>query len=493
MERSYPAFIALVLSMGAAMASLQQPTIAGDEASSPQYFEPAEATAPHPPIETPKRELSSAGSAGGTLLQTSAPPRRLPNVGSLTRSARPSGQKAGYSPDQGWYTIMEEAFEGTFPSPGWQMVGSSEQVMWGKRDCRPASGSYSLWSHGGGPVGSATECGSSYPNNLEAYAVYGPFSLEDATSAELELSYWARTEVDADYMLILLSTNAEDWNGWSLSGDSQGWTRDGLDLREADVPGGVLGQPEVWLALGLETDASFGDEGVYFDDLSLRATSSTAPTPTAPASRTASPIPSETPASGEWVTVLGESFETSFPPDGWSLDSTDDAVLWGKRDCRAASGQYSAWAHGGGAVGSTYSCGTLYPGDLETWLIYGPLSFSDVIAAELRFSVWAIIQENEDPFRFMVSVDQETYHGWVLNRSTVGWYTDSFDLAEAAVPGGVLGKPEVWLGFIFESDSGINFEGVHLDDVELRVRRGSRPHTNFLPFLTRRPVTSGRE
>jgi hypothetical protein len=388
---------------------------------------------------------------------------------------------------------MQEDFEGAFPATGWQLAGNSEDVQWGKRDCRAHGGSYSAWSHGGGAVGAVTACGTAYPDQLESYLIYGPFSLEGATAAEVQLAYWAETQPDVDTMLILLSTDADQWAGWSLSGSSQGWQVQTLDLATADVPGGVVGKPEVWLALGLESDESLGFEGVFFDDVTLRAAGGSPPTTPPPATTTSIPTPSETPVPGEWTTLVSEDFEGDFPSAGWRIESADPTIHWGKRDCHSVSGEYSAWAHGGGTVGSVFPCGTNYPDELETWLIYGPMSFSDVTAAELEFSVLAAIEQNGDPFSFMVSVDAETYYGWVLNRGIVGWYTDTFDLSEAEVPGGVAGRPEVWLAFIFESNTGIAYEGIFLDDVELRAKmRTPRPtpdpsdlHFINLPYCRR--------
>ena len=102
-----------------------------------------------------------------------------------------------------WTTIVSTDFEGTWPGP-WQLAGGNDptagQHFWGKRNCVAFAGSYSGWGVGGGAQGSALGCGANYPDNAISWMVYGPFSLTDASAAELQFKLWSNTEADYDLL-----------------------------------------------------------------------------------------------------------------------------------------------------------------------------------------------------------------------------------------------------------------------------------------------------
>jgi hypothetical protein len=87
----------------------------------------------------------------------------------------------------GWATIMSEGFEGAFPGP-WQVADAEPgygEYFWAKRDCEAYSGRYAGWAVGGGDDGSGLWCGDNYPDDAHSVMFFGPFSLGDATDAEL--------------------------------------------------------------------------------------------------------------------------------------------------------------------------------------------------------------------------------------------------------------------------------------------------------------------
>jgi hypothetical protein len=175
----------------------------------------------------------------------------------------------------GWTTIVSTNFEGTWPGP-WQVFdrnGATDgEYTWGKRSCRVYAGSNSGWGVGAGAQGASLGCGAVYPNNAESWMLYGPFSLADATAAELRFKLWLDTEINYDWVCRLASVEGDtDFDGSCTSGDSDGWIDMSLDLASLPTLGSLLGQPQVWVALVFVSDGSTTyPEGGYVDNVVLR-------------------------------------------------------------------------------------------------------------------------------------------------------------------------------------------------------------------------------
>ena len=164
-----------------------------------------------------------------TLGETETP-TRTPTGASPTSTATPSS---------GWVTIKEENFEGSFPN-AWRLEGFD--YKWGKRDCRAAGGAFSGWAVGGGSRGQSLACGSNYPDDANSWMIYGPFSLADATAAEVRFSYWLYSENDYDTLFVGASTDGEWFYGPYASGDSGGWQSGRFDLTNVDTLGNLAGR-----------------------------------------------------------------------------------------------------------------------------------------------------------------------------------------------------------------------------------------------------------
>lgn len=173
----------------------------------------------------------------------------------------------------GWTTILSEDFEGSFPG-SWEAQDHQSgygEYYWGKRNCRAFQGSYSGWAVGGGMDGSSLACGSDYPDYADSWMVYGPFSLQGATAAELQFKLWLDSESGYDYAFWGASTNGADFYGLGVSGYSGGWVDRLLDLSDVYTLGNLLGEPEVWIALVFQTDGdTHYTEGAYVDNVVLR-------------------------------------------------------------------------------------------------------------------------------------------------------------------------------------------------------------------------------
>jgi hypothetical protein len=172
-----------------------------------------------------------------------------------------------------WQNIVTEGFEGDFPIGAWTVSDPGfGEFFWAKRDCKAATGSYSAWAMGGGSEGGAQGCGANYINGSNAWMIYGPFSLADATAAELALKLWLNSEAGFDLACLIASTNGEDFSGDCHSGTSDNaFVSASLDLTNVHLLGDLRGAASVWVAVLFDSDASVNlVEGAHVDDIVLR-------------------------------------------------------------------------------------------------------------------------------------------------------------------------------------------------------------------------------
>ncbi len=174
-----------------------------------------------------------------------------------------------------WNSIMQEGFEGAWPSAGWQVSGAAGQYFWAESNCHASSGSNSAWAIGGGSLGQALGCGANYTDTTNSWMVYGPFSLANATAADFAAKLWINSEPNWDWACLVAST--DDFStqpaGTCYSGNSGGaFLPETLDLSNVDGSGtSLLGQPSVWVAVVFQSDEIFNyPGGAYADDLLLR-------------------------------------------------------------------------------------------------------------------------------------------------------------------------------------------------------------------------------
>jgi hypothetical protein len=161
--------------------------------------------------------------------------------------------------------ILYEDFEGTFPG-AWYVFdqNSNDGEYYGaKRNCQHYEGNYSGWAAGAGDT--TLSCGASYRNNMDSWVAYGPFSLADASDAELTFKLWLNSESGYDWLYVMASTDGTSFDGYRVSGSSGGWTDLDLDLSS------YAGQPNVWIALVfLSDDTVILPEGAHVDNIEVR-------------------------------------------------------------------------------------------------------------------------------------------------------------------------------------------------------------------------------
>ncbi len=179
----------------------------------------------------------------------------------------------------GSQTIFSDDFESSFPGSQWQLMyssaaGTNQTVRWGKSTYRAAGGSASIWCAAGGS--SPQPAGGTYLANMGTFAIYGPFSLSDASAATLEFDTWYNTQLGHDYLYSMVSTDGGNYHGGAgLSGNSNGWTHKTVNL--ASIAGvAPIGAAQVWVAFIFTSDAATQLEGAYVDNVVISKTTAAA-------------------------------------------------------------------------------------------------------------------------------------------------------------------------------------------------------------------------
>jgi len=161
----------------------------------------------------------------------------------------------------GWMTIMEENFEGVFPGSTWTLYGSP---TWDDESYRYYQGAWSGWC-----AGSTMSPPGPYAPNMNAWMVYGPFSLADASNAILSFYRWLYSESDYDYLFWGASIDGTNFYGYRISGDYRSWNYREFDLTNVPTLGNLCGYSQVWIAFNFSSDDSYQYEGAYLDNIHL--------------------------------------------------------------------------------------------------------------------------------------------------------------------------------------------------------------------------------
>jgi len=153
---------------------------------------------------------------------------------------------------------------------------------------------------------------------------------------------------------------------------------------------------------------------------------------------------------------------------------------------------------GGGGDGEQLGCGSNYPNEVETQLIYGPFDLSDATAAKMTFWTWSSTEYESDTIYWGASTDGWWFWG---KRDSGSWnsFWDSKELDFAWIEEwgewtSYLGEPEVWVMFSFESDEWYSREGWFIDDVQIvkKVGGSGMPDETLVPSDTETGVLKRR-
>lgn len=173
-----------------------------------------------------------------------------------------------------WVTLMSENFEGEFPHGLWHIGRTGDPYLWGKRNCNPHEGIYSMWGGGGGTLGSQTPCSGMYTTGYATTLSYGPFDLSGCTDVRVNFAHW--TQLGAgDFLRV----------GWTYGGSDSfdmlplqgnfvstcgGWCEQ--SFAKVDYKKQLCGQPKVYLVFQFASDYAGGvSYGTFVDDVSVQA------------------------------------------------------------------------------------------------------------------------------------------------------------------------------------------------------------------------------
>ncbi len=177
-------------------------------------------------------------------------------------------QEADIRPEAAWELIYANDWEPAGPYDWNIYTGSgAADAYWIDNTYRASNGIWSLFCAGAGTAGVTPPA--NYPNDMDAWAVYGPFDLSDATMAEVDFELWLDAETNYDYFRYMVSVDGVNFEGWSATGTTSGWWSYVFDLTTVPVLGDVTGNDEVYFALQFESDYIVGREGAFVDEIEI--------------------------------------------------------------------------------------------------------------------------------------------------------------------------------------------------------------------------------
>lgn len=178
----------------------------------------------------------------------------------------------------------------------------------------------------------------------------------------------------------------------------------------------------------------------------------------------------------EPTSIITENFEYTFPsPERpWNVFDDDSTAFgeyfWGAVDSfYHLTPTHSAWCAAAGQSANHNS--RIYPNNCNSWMVCGPLDFSNANWAAVKFSVWLDSQLGHDYLFWMVSTDSSHFNGYGLSGNTDRWLRLNFNLTHNPELGKITGSHEVWIAFMFfsDDDSAEAYEGAYLDDISIEA------------------------
>lgn len=162
----------------------------------------------------------------------------------------------------------------------------------------------------------------------------------------------------------------------------------------------------------------------------------------------------------EWDVELYEGFEGAFPGRWHLYDFSDDGYqrTWGDDDYKPQLGFYSAWpaAYGADALDPEVY---YYPNNLDSWMTYGPFDWSGMANVFVGFGLWYETEPEYDWVYFCASIDNYHYNCDYWSGDSGGWTDQAYWLTSYA------GYAQVWLAWVFQSDSTIVDDGPFVDEI----------------------------
>ena len=204
------------------------------------------------------REAATTASVSQAQVRAVLPAKRNMLMGGVGDVGKPSVSAFLQSSE----TILTETFEGAFPNGLWTLYGSP---TWDDTSYAFHNGSWSAWC-----ANTALNPADGYTNDMNAWMIYGPFSLADAASAQANFWFKNHSESNFDFFGCMASINGTNFYGPWISGDQDTWQQGSLDFGNVDGLGNLCGQGQVWIAFYFQSDSSICGptyKGAYVDDV----------------------------------------------------------------------------------------------------------------------------------------------------------------------------------------------------------------------------------
>jgi hypothetical protein len=132
---------------------------------------------------------------------------------------------------------------------------------------------------------------------------------------------------------------------------------------------------------------------------------------------------------------------------------------------------------------------------MDSWLVHGPFSLAGASEAWVDFYFRNESEPGLDVLYWTASINNFNFYIGGSNSGDYaagpygnGYNLMRFNLRNVPTLGNLLGQPEVWLGFIFQSDGSVTDRGPFLDDVRVVVER--TVHRTFLPVVASQGLTN---
>ncbi len=168
-----------------------------------------------------------------------------------------------------------------------------------------------------------------------------------------------------------------------------------------------------------------------------------------------------------WSLELDEGFEGTFPGNWILSDFGNDGFdrTWGDTSYYFQYGSWSVWPAAGGIYTDTDVLDPYtdwYSDNLNSWMEY-KFDFSNMDDIFVNFGLWLDTEPEFDWLYFCVSVDFSNYSCDYWSGNTGGWTDQAYWLTSYA------GYSEVWIAWVFESDSSVSagYEGPFVDEVQV--------------------------
>jgi hypothetical protein len=204
---------------------------------------------------------------------------------------------------------------------------------------------------------------------MRTWAIYGPFDLSDANTAELNFWRSVNTADANDYVFWGYSTDGSSFSGYTATGGSGTWSLTTMDLAA------LLGEDTSYIAFMFESDGAGFNKGAFIDDVELKKTTAEAGSPVI-TSITPNTGPS---GAGLSVTITGSDFgatqggssvEFVWDPLGTPTVAADVITSWSDNEIicevpeRASSGLVRVKVGGDLGTGQDF---TVTYGKSSTW------------------------------------------------------------------------------------------------------------------------------